>query len=386
MPGKAKQGVVALAVAFMLVGVAALMPVASSKQSSGTHVGYTDFFSTDSSTLPSNYVVVSGPSGTENDWQVVGGTLQAINVAGTSIQLQDPNLPIDLVGNRLLGLCFLPEKTINSLFYSGFTINVANLIDFNLGQGTNTLKIRVNLPAAALQLLDEAGNLLEQVPLPINVLNNVFTCINIKVDTTLNQLIVTLGDMLDALGHVVPDGAQGTAILPLDIQQPDGSVVHVQVPDGSVGFTQPSSNSARVEFQTLFVQATPDTPLGLQTYAGPNLNQVSLKWSEPAQDGGSYVTAYNIYRGTTPDNLQLVDTVPAFDSTYIDTPYAGLVPTTQKFYYAVTAINDVGEGPLSGAGCAIPYPIGALPMDGTGIGCGSHGLVSSPLTSKLLGH
>jgi hypothetical protein len=374
LANRGRKGVLGLAVALMLVGTAALMPLATSKTSPGTHVGYTDLYAVDSATLPGNYQVVAGPDGTQNDWQVVGGTLQAINVAGTSIELADPNLPIDLVGNRLVGLCILPEQTINSFFYSGFSINVANLVDINLGKGATSLKIRLNIPSQVAQVLDQAGNILNQVPLPAPVPFSVFSCINIKVDELLNQLLLTVGQALDDLGHVI-DG-QSVAI-------PLGGV---QVPSGTVGFTQPAENTARVEFKTLYVQATPDVPVGLKTYAGPNLNQVSLQWQEPAADGGSYVTGYDIYRGTSPDNLQLIDSVPGFTTTYIDTPYNGLAPTTQKYYYAVTAINDVGMGPSTDAACAIPYPVGALPLDGTGLGCGAHGLVSSPVVDKLLGH
>ncbi|MCA1814148.1 MAG: hypothetical protein LC624_09395 [Halobacteriales archaeon] len=368
----AKGKLAALALVVALAGIA-FAPLVASSASGGTHIGYRDEFVSNSATLPVNYVVVRGPSDAQNDWQVAGGTLQAINVAGTAVRLADPNLPIDLVGNRLLALCFNPENTINSLFYSGFTQNIANIVEVGMGDGVTDLTIHLNLPAQVLQLVDQAGNVIDQVPLPINVPFNVATCLNIAVDELTGEVRVILGQALDAIGNVV----NGVHAAPLHAAGP--------VPSGTVIFAQPAGNTGRIMFSHLWVMATPDLPVQVQTYAGPGNGQITLGWHAPAQDGGRYVREYNVFRGTTPGNLQFLDTVPAFDTQYIDTPYTGIVPSSQKFYYAISAVNDVGPGPVTGAVCMVPYPLGLLPLDGTGVGCGDHGVVANPLLSKVLG-
>jgi len=87
--------------------------------------------------------------------------------------------------------------------------------------------------------------------------------------------------------------------------------------------------------------AAPSAPLNLAGTAGSG--QVALTWQAPASDGGSAILGYRIYRGTAPGGLtflvQVGDTL-----TYVDAGLAG----GQIYYYAISAVNGIGEGPLSG--------------------------------------
>lgn len=69
---------------------------------------------------------------------------------------------------------------------------------------------------------------------------------------------------------------------------------------------------------------------------------VQLSWSAPASDGGSPVTGYNIYRGNVAGGETLLTSVGNVTS-FKDTS------TTRgaTYYYRVTAVNAVGEGPAS---------------------------------------
>ncbi|PYK17539.1 MAG: hypothetical protein DME56_15025, partial [Verrucomicrobia bacterium] len=62
----------------------------------------------------------------------------------------------------------------------------------------------------------------------------------------------------------------------------------------------------------------------------------TLNWSAP-DNGGSAVTAYNIYRSIKGGPFTLIATVPV--TNYTDTGFA------TKDVYHVTAINQAGEGP-----------------------------------------
>lgn len=69
---------------------------------------------------------------------------------------------------------------------------------------------------------------------------------------------------------------------------------------------------------------------------------VQLTWSPPASNGGSPITAYNIYRGNAPGSETLLTTVGNVTS-FKDTS----TTRGQTYYYTVTAVNAVGEGPAS---------------------------------------
>ena len=84
----------------------------------------------------------------------------------------------------------------------------------------------------------------------------------------------------------------------------------------------------------------PSAPQNLQ--ATPAARQVTLTWQAPASNGGSAVTNYRIYRGTTPGGEVLVNTVGNV-LTYTDLNLANAV----TYYYQVAAVNAVDTGARS---------------------------------------
>jgi hypothetical protein len=85
----------------------------------------------------------------------------------------------------------------------------------------------------------------------------------------------------------------------------------------------------------------PDAPTGLS--ASASKNGVALMWSPPASDGGSSITGYRIYRGTSKGGGTIIVAVGSSPTTYLDT-------TTKRgtrYTYSVAAVNSAGEGPRS---------------------------------------
>jgi fibronectin type 3 domain-containing protein len=74
-----------------------------------------------------------------------------------------------------------------------------------------------------------------------------------------------------------------------------------------------------------------------------------LLWESPPSDGGSAVTAYKVYRGTTPGGETLLITLGNV-LTYTDT---GLT-NGQTYYYKVSAVNSHGESVLTDELSATP--------------------------------
>jgi PKD repeat protein len=97
---------------------------------------------------------------------------------------------------------------------------------------------------------------------------------------------------------------------------------------------------------------------------------VTVSWLEP-DNGGSPITGYNVYRSTTTGTETFLANVPGNTTTkYIDSA----APSSSNWFYRVTAVNAVAEGPFcrevnvngsaaAATACLAPY----IKMGGPGI-------------------
>ncbi|MEF8874977.1 MAG: fibronectin type III domain-containing protein, partial [Candidatus Thermoplasmatota archaeon] len=90
----------------------------------------------------------------------------------------------------------------------------------------------------------------------------------------------------------------------------------------------------------------PSTPQNFQASAGDG--QVELNWDAPSDSGGSSITEYKIYRGTSSDSLSLLTSVTSTSYTDQD------VSNGETYYYQISAVNGAGEGEKSSEVNAIP--------------------------------
>jgi fibronectin type 3 domain-containing protein len=102
--------------------------------------------------------------------------------------------------------------------------------------------------------------------------------------------------------------------------------------------------------------ATPSPPATVPgqpgiTRAAPGTNTVTLEWITPGS-GGSPITGFKIYRGTTANGETLLTTTGVVDS-YTD----ATVASGQAYFYEVSAVNAVGEGVRSDE-----HPVTTLPV------------------------
>lgn len=101
------------------------------------------------------------------------------------------------------------------------------------------------------------------------------------------------------------------------------------------------------------VPTAPTKPAAPVVSASAGTSSIQLTWTPP-DDGGSPITAYNVYRSTSPGNEG-------------SSPYARLGVTTSftdgglasgtTYYYEVSAVNATGEGALSAEASATPVSV-----------------------------
>ena len=91
---------------------------------------------------------------------------------------------------------------------------------------------------------------------------------------------------------------------------------------------------------------------------------MALTWSAPASDGGSPISGYQIWRGTSSGGESLLTTVGVTTS-YTDST----VSNGTTYYYQVAAVNAVGPGPGSNERSATPT--GLVPVTRLGGAAGT---------------
>ncbi len=90
----------------------------------------------------------------------------------------------------------------------------------------------------------------------------------------------------------------------------------------------------------------PGEPLSLSIV--PSSHQVTLSWSAPSHDGGTYIIGYNIYRSLNASSGDYYATINSTD--YTDNGLENGV----TYYYWVSAENSLFEGDASGPASATP--------------------------------
>ncbi len=94
---------------------------------------------------------------------------------------------------------------------------------------------------------------------------------------------------------------------------------------------------------------SPTEPIFFTAESIGQLNGIKLSWDPPSSDGGSEITNYKIYRGSSPNNELFHEQIGNV-LTFVDTD----ILNYNKYYYRISAVNSIGEGIQSVEVSAIP--------------------------------
>ncbi len=88
-------------------------------------------------------------------------------------------------------------------------------------------------------------------------------------------------------------------------------------------------------------------------------NSISLAWTAPASNGGSAITGYKIYRGTSANGEGSTPTITVGNITSIIDNSVGDGTT---YFYTIKATNSAGDSPPSNEASSMVPVTGALPI------------------------
>lgn len=188
------------------------------------------------------------------------------------------------------------------------------------------------------------------------------------------DLSATAGDGSATLDWTEPDDG-GSAITDYEIWQ-DGVLVATIPASTSLPYTVTGlTNGVSYDFQvravnavgtasasntaTVTPAAVPGAPTALLATKGNE--SVSLSWTAPASDGGSAITDYKIYRGTSSGSTTtFVGATGGSNTSFV----VNSLTNGQLYYFAVSAVSSQGEGAKSAEASAtpsdIPWPPGSF--------------------------
>jgi Fibronectin type III domain len=148
---------------------------------------------------------------------------------------------------------------------------------------------------------------------------------------------------------------------------------------GTLAFTSSPSESATQGMPVGVAATPPGPPTGLTAVAA-GTTQVALSWTAPVATGGSPLTLYRIYEGTSSPPTSQIQVVKASVTTATVTgPASGTV-----YYFAVSAENSTGLVSMSSN--VVPFPesqtitFGSIPSMLT---VGAQSIVSATASSTL---
>jgi fibronectin type 3 domain-containing protein len=248
------------------------------------------------------------------------------------------------------------EISRNNTIINSTIIN-STFFQLNLDENSELILLNTSFNESSVNVIDSQSTLVVQWYLHVKVRSppdNPVQDANVMVYNVTSDLV--------AEGQTASDGYLRWIVVTERVQTDIGNELfnphNISATKSSkTGYVdpEPTLNFSQVLIINLDV-AVPTAPLNPSTSAGDSY--INLTWDAPASDGGSPVTNYEIYRGTTSGGEVFLIEIGNL-LFYNDTSVTNGVP----YYYKVSAKNANGEGSQSievvgtpGTGPTVPDP------------------------------
>jgi PKD repeat protein len=147
------------------------------------------------------------------------------------------------------------------------------------------------------------------------------------------------------------DGSTSTAQNPSHTYSSAGTYTATLTVTDSSSPAKTASSSVTITASP--VQGTaPGAPTGLTASAGNG--KVSLSWTAPSSNGGVNITSYRVYRGTASGTETLLTSGGCSGLGAVTSCTDTGLSNGQAYFYKVSAVNAIGEGPQSNEASATP--------------------------------
>jgi len=286
------------------------------------------------------------------DFWVQGATPLSAHAAGSPTTGNAP-LTVSFTGSATGGTA---PYTYSWNFGDGTTSTAQNPSHTYSGAGTYTATLTVKDSASP------ANTATSQVTTTVSAVGNPLSASASALPTS-GQVPLTVNFTGTATGGTPPysyswnfgDGTTSTAQNPSHTYSSAGTYTATLTVTDSASPAHTASSTVSITASPI-AATVPGAPTGLTATAGTG--QVSLSWTPPANTGGENITKYNVYRGTSSGSETLLSSGGCSGLGAVTSCTDSGLTAGTTYYYKVTAVNGIGEGPQSNEASATPAGAG----------------------------
>ena len=296
-------------------------------------------------------------------YQITDGSINSIDIG--SRQVQSANIAVDNILREhiiddAIGIDEIDDNAVGYNQLEDFTVTTPTLGDVFYYDGSQWINLGAGTPGQVLTTQGNTNPPTWETPAALAIFNfllttnpssdgveageSVISTVKVTGISGEEQNVSFYTDDLPTgvtadfdLDNCTPPSATGTCTSTMTISTSESSP-RGTYPINITGIASGGSQSTATYVITIATVPGHITNLTAEFESGNTV----LNWTAPSDNGGSLITNYIIYRGTSPNPTDSIDAVGSVLS-YTDTG----VTDCSMYYYRITAVNAIGESDYS---------------------------------------